>query len=718
MRARSYLRGTPALLVFLDTVRVFLVAGAGLGGYLAMRWLSTSTTWAAPLHRRLWTHPEFASAGRLYLAFTIGAFALNGLWLTRALRNFARLTLTRLEKGETKRKDQNLEKLALPQWPYSREAFTVILGELQARDGARVPSERDPELRPRWLTLPEEAQYTGVFVTGGIGSGKTAAVAYPCLRQMLGFRRPVPIRHPDGMVREEEWKYSGLLLDEKGDFVQAAEAFARDWGREKDILRIGPGGNVVWNVIYNPNLATWAVGYQLGWIIRNFNKGATISDPFWETAPKELVMDYLALLDDANGYYTLFEYLEVLINDTLQDELQDRAMNRHAQDPARVLEMERRWRSIRKRRDGMSLNLRGSLESCAKAGIDMFKFPELRKVFCPTREEYFTGPCCPWPRREDVDNELGLIRPQAHVFTGFDQILDYGRILGLQMSKVSWFDAATFIQISLKSQWQDAVLRRGAVDAQGKLIVPPRFGTRIGYCPTFLMADECQTSATPRDNEFKALCRSKRASCWELTQSHNSILEAFSTGKEKAAETFFQNSMTHLYLRQSDLHSMEIIQKEAGTKDIAKTMLAVTEGGRASDLSYIQGAFVNQGLAMSSTRTVTAEEKPFVEIDELKQLPNNVALGFPSTGEKTLPATYVYLRPLWVFQEHPGLDLETSWLDWPEELRRSYDLDTVPQTFHWSGWGGEPLEAADLLTQDQHLGAFLQFRQDRDGRQA
>jgi hypothetical protein len=705
---KSYLRNTAPALIFLDALRLFLVGAAGLAGYMVLRWLSTNPYWVAPLHRKLWADPRAAAAGKVYLALTVAAFLLNALWITRVLRNFVKLTLVRLEKGEAKKKDLILEKLDLPPWPYDRESFTVILGELQARDGARVPSERDPELKPRWLTLPEEAQYTGVFVTGGIGSGKTAAVAYPCLKQMLGFRRPVPVRIPDGRIREEEWKYSGLLLDEKGDFVQAVEAFARDWGREQDILRIGPGGNLVWNVIYNPNLAPWAVGYQLGWIIKNFNRGATSVDPFWEAAPKELVMDYLALLNDATGYYTLFEYLEVLIDDSLQDQLQEKALNRLAHDPVRIQEVERRWKSILKRREGMSLNLRGSLESCAKAGIDMFKYPELRKVFCPTREEYFTGPCCPWPRREDLDNERGMVRPQDHVFTGFDQILDYGKILGLQMSKVSWFDAATFVQVSLKSQWQDAVLRRGAVDAQGKLIVPPRFGQGIGYCPTFLMADECQTSATPRDNEFKALCRSKRASCWELTQSHNSILEAFAPGKEKAAETYFQNSMTHIYLRQSDLHSMEIIQKEAGTKDIAKTQLAVTEGGRASDLSYVQGGFVNKGLAMSSTRTVTAEEKPFVEIDELKQLPNNVALAFPSTGEKTLPATYVYLRPLWVNREHPDLAMETPWLDWPESLRTTYDLDSIPQVVPWAGWGQKFLDASEVIAPEKHLAGFMQ----------
>ena len=373
----------PPVLVFLDTLRAFLVVTAGTAGYLALRWLATTCPWPAPLHRRLWTHPDAAAAGTVYLTLAIASCMLNALWLTLAVRNFVRLTLVRLEKGEARKKDLEQEKLPLPPWPYTREGFTVILGELQARDGARVPSERDPELKPRWLTLQENAQYAGVFVTGGIGSGKTAAVV-------------------------------------------------------------------------------------------------------------------------------------------------------------------------------------------------------------------------------------------------------------------------------------------------------------------------------------KALCRSKWASCWELTQSHNSILEAFAPGKEKAAETYFQNSMTHIYLRQSDLHSMEIIQKEAGTKDIARTQLAVTEGGRASDLSYVLGGFVDKGLAMSSTRTVTAEEKPFVDIDELKQLPNNVALAFPSTGERTLPATYVFLRPLWVFREHPDLGLETPWLDWPDAMRNSYDLRSIPQAYQWQGWGVDLLDESRMATQGGLLSGFIQ----------
>jgi len=704
----QYLRTTPPALVFLDVLRVFLVLGSALTAFILLRYLGTTHDLPFPLHRRLWSSPEVATAGRIYLAFTVAAFVLNALWITRTTRNFVRITMQRRELNRAKKADLDQEKLELPPWPYKREAFTVILGELQARDGARVPSEREPDLKPRWATLPELAQFTGVFLTGGIGSGKTAAIMYPCLDQMVGFERPIEIQDLKGQVHTEGWKYSGLLLDEKGDFVKAAEAYATKWGREGDIVRIGPGGETLWNVIYNPNLADWAVGYQLGWIVKNFNKGAAAGDPFWERAPKELTTDYIGLIADARGYYNLADYLETLITDELQDRLHYEAMNRWAMDRAKVSEMERRWKSIQKRRDGMSVNLRGALEACAKAGIDMFSFPELRKTFCPTREDYFGPPYCPWPKRDDVDNEHGIVRPRENVFTGFDQALDYGKIVGLQMAKSQWFDAAEFVQVALKSQWQDSVFRRDAVDAQGRLIVPPRFGLQIGYCPTFMFADECQANATPRDNEFKAQCRSKRASCWEATQSHSSILDAFGPGKEKAAETYFQNSMTHIYLRQSDIHSMELIQKEVGLKDVYQTTLARTEGGRASHLSYVQGEFVQEGLAMSETKTTTTVEKPFVEVAELKQLPNNVAVILPSTGEKVLPATYCYLRPPWVFKKNPDLRLETPWQDWPEDLRKTYDLDSIPQDLNWGGWGLAPLQAAEVLNQDIHLGAFIQ----------
>ena len=74
-------------------------------------------------------------------------------------------------------------------------------------------------------------------------------------------------------------------------------------------------------------------------------------------------------------------------------------------------------------------------------------------------------------------------------------------------------------------------------------------------------------------------------------------------------------------------------------------------------------------LGLSSTKTVATEERPFVEVEELNQLPNNVAIVLPSNGDRTLPATVMFLRPLWVQEKYPEVDVATPWLDWPSEVR-------------------------------------------------
>ena len=111
---------------------------------------------------------------------------------------------------------------------------------------------------------------------------------------------------------------------------------------------------------------------------------------------------------------------------------------------------------------------------------------------------------------------------------------------------------------------------------------------------------------------------------------------------------------------------------------------------------------------MSSTKTVTTEEKPFLELEDLRRLPNNVAVVLPSNGDRTLPAAITYLRPLWVYEKYPGLDLTTSWLDWPTELRATYDLESIPQELRWAGWSLKaPLAEEELVPQAARLGRFV-----------
>jgi hypothetical protein len=152
-----------------------------------------------------------------------------------------------------------------------------------------------------------------------------------------------------------------------------------------------------------------------------------------------------------------------------------------------------------------------------------------------------------------------------------------------------------------------------------------------------------------------------------------------------------------------------LIQEECGKKLVQKTSLAITEGGQASELSYVQGGIVHEGMGVSATKTVATEEKPFVEIDELKALSNNVAVVLPSNGDRTLSASIAYLRPLWVYRKYRDLPIETSWLDWPADLRATYDLDDIPQETGWRGWDVDgPIDDAAIVASSDRLGRFVQ----------
>ena len=284
LKVREYVKGTRPIVVALDVLRGLALFSATPLAIAAFGWAAKQDVLVAPLHRQLWAHPTDRPEALVYGAFLVLAFVSNAAWMTTALRNFIAITMSQsqsLTAGPQRPGDK--EKVPLPPYPYSRESFCLVLGELQDRDGARVPNERAPHLTPRWLTLPELALYTGVFVTGGIGSGKTSAVAYPALKQLLGFRRPVRVRRKDGSIAEQDWKFSGLILDEKGDFTRAAAEYCDHWGRSGDLIRISPGGQWIWNVIYNPNIPTWAVGYQLGGSFGSSTRGRVPATRFGRT---------------------------------------------------------------------------------------------------------------------------------------------------------------------------------------------------------------------------------------------------------------------------------------------------------------------------------------------------------------------------------------------------------------------------------------------------
>ena len=729
-RLDKYLNTTRTVIKWLHLVK-YSVALALL--FVSFKWFTTwvkgdlalgGTTYYHVFFRRLLTDPSMKAFKLFFHAYVSAGFALVWMSLFTRIENILKFTVLKSAENKVDFQKMMADSDELPEWPYKRDGFSVVLAEIQDQDGSRVPNEKSPDKRPKWLVLTDKALYTGLLVTGGIGSGKTASVALPLLEQMINHHREVPVI--EKIVDEKTFEvttrkttkryvWSGLVTDEKGDFSDITRGICKRLGREKDFIRLAPGGFWLWNAIYNPGQPTWAVGYTLGKILDRFNKGAKGNDPFWTNAPKDLILEYLTLMNYATGYYSIGDFLRVLISEKEQESYYEMALDRLRHDEESLSELERCWNRIFQRNVEMPPQLKNSLQSCAKAGLGLFEYQEIRETFSPEAKDYFTGPCCPWPRRKpksvedikrfEMEHMNGLKLPKPNVFTGFDAHHERGTIVALDMPKTRYKASAEFVQVGVKAQGQETIFRRDTRDESGKLYLPPRFGEAskggLGYCPFFIFADECQESVDPDDQNFMAQCRSKKAACVWLTQSHTSIIAAME-GKKESANAFFNNTMTHIYLRQNDVESMEIIEKEVGTKPVVKTTFSIAEGGTDSSLEFSAGDIVNKGVGITETQSTAYEEKPLFEKKDMKTLPNFTAIIIASTGESALPATIGYLRPPYIFDDekmkarYPGLKREMPWHRWPGDLRARATLENLPQETTWKGWGIDGIEESEI----------------------
>lgn len=85
----------------------------------------------------------------------------------------------------------------------------------------------------RWLILPAEALWTNILTLGGIGSGKTSAIAYPLLLQALSKYPADDARRP-----------SVFILDLKGNIALWVYKTMKALGREKEFWVVSPGNQL------------------------------------------------------------------------------------------------------------------------------------------------------------------------------------------------------------------------------------------------------------------------------------------------------------------------------------------------------------------------------------------------------------------------------------------------------------------------------------------
>ena len=150
------------------------------------------------------------------------------------------------------------------------------------------------------IEISEQGLYQNIFITGTIGSGKTSSAMYPFTKQLMDYR---------ALYTNE--KIAMLILDVKGNYSNKVIEFAKNCGRENDILIVDLSGNFKYNPLDKPDLTPIVLANRLKVILTLFSKNNTES--YWLDKAEQILAEAIKFCRLYNNGYVNFQEIHKLI---------------------------------------------------------------------------------------------------------------------------------------------------------------------------------------------------------------------------------------------------------------------------------------------------------------------------------------------------------------------------------------------------------------------
>lgn len=671
-----------------------LALAAGIGGMALHRWPFPDHN---PLLQLVLWHKPWLYAG---IKFMYVGMCFSTPYLTLSV-------LTSLVYIFVIRTDQGKGLAVLPSYPdpARRDDLQVVLGEVHH------PRRPEPAAEPRWLTIPERGLYTGIFVFGAIGSGKTSGCLYPFAEQVLAYQAADPSR-----------RMGGLVLEVKGDFCHKVRGILDKYGRGTDYLEVGLDSDYRYNPLYN-DLDAYALAYGIASLMNNlYGKG---KEPFWQQAYTNLVkfvillhqvlFDYVTLFDVYQGAITP-EYLEELIRlgeerFTVESVLvgfeeflahrelepfpfeRDETTHRMKApatgelkavlDAAHVpYELQKEPLEINAAGTEADLRDREKLEQFQAAkrwfyqdwqrieprlrtsiveGISVFLSlfddnPMVKRIFCPPKETYDAV--------ENADGRYGKPLPP------FAELIEQGAIVALNFPVSANPGLAKAIGTLMKQDFQRAVLNRipqiervrerasGGSSEQRSDRGPHHVWRQVLFlCDEYHVFATVGESDPSGDEKFFALSRQAKCVAIVATQSISSLR---STLPGESWRTLLQTFRTKIFLALADDFSAKCASDLCGKEEQLKLHYSFSENGQDAGVSMLTGRAAAHKASLTTSKGYNVQRDFVFEPKVFAELKNAQAIVLAYDGFNPHPPTYCYLKPYY-------LDPNRSYFDYLRE---------------------------------------------------
>lgn len=444
--------------------------------------------------------------------------------------------------------------------------------------------------------IGENGLYQNIFITGTIGSGKTSSAMYPFTKQLISYSANDPSE-----------KLALLILDVKGNYYKEVLKYAKETGRQEDIILIDLNGNSCYNPLDKPNLKPIVLANRLKTILTLFSQNN--GESYWLDKAEQILAECIKLCRLYNNGYVTFAEIHKLImfSDYFVEKCKviTKLFQSGILSEAQVFELNSCIDFFNKEFFSLDERTLSILKSEISRITNIFTSDyTVSKTFCP-QEENIT-------------------------FNGFHDVLNSGKIVVLNMNIAEYKNLSKIIAAYLKLDFQTEVMSR--------------LGTEKQIRKSAFISDEYHEYVTTTDSDFFA--QSREAKCINIvaTQSYSSISNAI---KDKdTTKVILQNLINKLWFRTDDIFTIEDAQKQIGKEEKEKISTTIAENAKETNFSFITNSLVSRDSNISESYNKSTQKDYVFDTNFFSQsLKTFECIAFLSNGFNILKPTKLTMFP-------------------------------------------------------------------------
>ena len=433
------------------------------------------------------------------------------------------------------------------------------------------------------VNIEENGLYQNILITGTIGSGKTSSAMYPFTKQLIEY-----------MADSTNEKIAMLILDVKGNYSKEVFKYANESDRLQDVISVDISGKIKYNPLDKPNLKPIVLANRLKTILTLFNKNN--SESYWLDKSEQIIAECIKFCRLYNDGYVNFIELHklVMFPEYYQSKIlivREKFKNGllYESDVYNLLScinfFEKEFFSLDSRTISI---LKSEISRITNIFVsDYF----VSKTFCPQKEEIN--------------------------FKGFDDVLDSGKIVVLNMNIAEYKNLSKIIATYLKLDFQSSVMNRLSNNKKNR--------------KSCFISDEYHEFVTDTDSDFFA--QSREAKCINIiaTQSYSSLMNTIKD--ETTVKTIIQNLINKIWFRTDDIFTIEEAQKQIGKEEKEKISTTISESAKQTDYNLLTKRFISKDSNLSESYSKHLENEFIYDTNFFSQkLKTFTALTFLSDG--------------------------------------------------------------------------------------